>query len=477
MENTLYNKISDQIIKQIKDGVYKPEDKLLSVRLMSKQQSVSVSTILAAYGILEDRGFVEVRPKSGYYVRRTPITKHEPPLISQKTSAPQNVTKAQRIMEVMHDVSSANFINFASAIPGNDFNVIHQLKKSFSTVVRNQTFLGIGYDNPKGCEPLRRQLAKRSMDAGILVAPDEIVTTSGCQSALELSLRALTKPGEIVAVETPCYYGLLQLIEVCGLRAIEIPSDAVTGMSIEALKLALEQWPIKVIISLPCYNNPMGSLMPDDHKRQMVELIHYYNIPLIEDDIYAELGYSDKRPKSISSFDDKGQVILCSSVSKTLDPGLRVGWVIPGIYQEKIEYQKFVSSVNVSRLPQLAVAELLSHGGYDRHLRLAREAYRQRRDQLLDLIDEHFPKGTRMSKPQGGFVAWIQLPKQVSVPKLYADARDKGISISPGDIFSSSDKYRSSIRLTYSHPWTTERVVAIQILGDLANSQIAQSQE
>ena len=472
MENTLYNRVAEKIIKQIKDDVYKPGDKLLSVRLMSRQQSVSVSTILTAYGILEDRGFVEVRPKSGYYVRRSPAKRHEPPLISQKTLAPHNVTKAQRIMEVMDDASSSNFINFASAIPGNDFPVIHQLKKAFSSVVRSQTFLGIGYDNPKGCEPLRRQLAKRSMDAGLLVSPNEIVTTAGCQSALELSLRALTKPGAIVAVETPCYYGLLQLIEACGLRAIEIPSDAVTGMSIEALELALEQWPIKVIISLPCYNNPMGSLMPDEHKRQMVELIHHYNIPLIEDDIYGELGYGDKRPKSIKSFDDKGQVILCSSVSKTLDPGLRVGWVIPGIYQEKIEYQKFVSSVNVSRLPQLAVAELLSHGSYDRHLRLAREAYRQRRDQLLDLIDEHFPKGTRMSKPQGGFVAWIQLPKQVSVPKLYAEARNKGISISPGDIFSSSNKYQSSIRLTYSNSWTAERIAAIKILGELANNQI-----
>ncbi|MDC9714815.1 MAG: PLP-dependent aminotransferase family protein [Gammaproteobacteria bacterium] len=472
MENTLYNKIADQIIKQIKEGVYTPGDRLLSVRSMSKQQSVSVSTILASYGVLEERGFVEVRAKSGYYVRRSPAKTYAPPLISQKTSVPRNVTKAQRIMEVIRDVSSFNFINLASAVPGNDFPVIHQLKKTFSTVVRNQTFLGIGYGSTKGCEPLRRQLAKRSMDAGILVSPDEIVTTSGCQSALEFSLRALTKPGDIVAIETPCYYGLLQLIEACGLKAIEIPSDAVTGMSIEALELALEQWSIKVIISLPCYNNPMGSLMPDEHKRQIVELIHHYNIPLIEDDVYAELGYGSKRPRSIKSFDDKGQVVLCSSVSKTLDPGLRVGWVIPGIYQEKIEYQKFVSSVNVSRLPQLAVAELLSHGGYDRHLRLARDTYRHRRDQLLDLIDKHFPKKTRISKPQGGFVAWIQLPEQISVPKLYEDARNKGISFSPGDIFSSSNKYQSSIRLTYSSPWTVERVAAIKTLGDLVNSQM-----
>ncbi len=472
MENNLYNQVADRVISQIEEGVYTPGDKLLSVRAMSKQQSVSVSTVLTAYGILEDRGFVEVRAKSGYYVRRSVAKTPQAPVISQKTSAPQKVTKAQRIMEVMRDGSNPNFLNLSSAIPANDFPVLHQLKKIFSSIVRNKKFVGVGYDGPKGNEPLRRELAKRAMDAGMLVSPDDIVTTSGCQNAMEISLRALTKPGDIVAIETPCYYGMLQLLEAHGLKIIEIPSDASTGMSIDALKLALEQWEIKAIISIPCYNNPTGSLMPDEHKRQIVELIHHYNIPLIEDDIYAELGYKDKRPKSIRSFDDKGQVILCSSVSKTLDPGLRVGWIIPGIYQEQIEYQKFVSSVSVAILPQLAVAEMLKHGGYDRHLRLARDTYRRRRNQLLDLIDEHFPKDTRVSKPQGGFVVWAQLPKPINVSELYLQARSKDISISPGEIFSSSNKYHSSIRLTYSHSWTQGRIKAIQILGELMADQL-----
>ena len=473
METSLYSKIASRVIDQIRKGVFKPGDKLPSVRALSKQQTVSVATVLTAYGILEDRGFVEVRPKSGYYVRRSPIREHKAPSISQKTSAPRKVTTSQRVMEVMRDSSSPDFISFAAAVPGNDFPVIHQLKRIFAKVVRNATFLGIGYDSPKGSEPLRRQLARRAMDAGILCSPDEIVTTLGCQSSLGLCLRALTKAGDIVAVETPCYYGLLQLIEAYGLKAIEIPSDAVTGMSIDALELALEQWPIKVVLSIPCYSNPMGTLMTDEHKLQLVELIYRYDIPLIEDDIYGDLGYESTRPKAVKSFDQNGKVLLCSSTSKTLEPQLGVGWVIPGIYQEQIEYQKFINSVSISRLPQLAVAEMLDHGGYDRHLRLVRESYQQRRDRLIDLLGEHFPSETRVSKPQGGFVAWIQLPKGVNALQLYLDARDEGILISPGELFSSNkNKYQSSIRLTYAHSWTAERETAIRTLGELVKKQL-----
>jgi DNA-binding transcriptional MocR family regulator len=473
METNLYSKIASRIIDQIRNEVFKPGDKLPSVRALSKQQVVSVSTVLTAYRILEDRGFVEVRPKSGYYVRRSPVKEHKSPSINQTTSAPRKVTTPQRVMEVMRDSSSPDFISFAAAVPGNDFPVINQLKRIFARVTRNATFLGIGYDSPKGNKPLRRQLARRAMDAGILVSPDEIVTTVGCQSSIGLCLRALTKAGDIIAVETPCYYGLLQLIEASGLKAIEIPSDAVTGMSIDALKLALEQWPIKVVLSIPCYSNPVGALMPDAHKRQLIELIYQYDIPLIEDDIYGDLGYEGARPKAVKSFDKKGKVLLCSSTSKTLEPQLGVGWVIPGGYQEQIEYQKFLSSVSISRLPQLVVGEMLDHGGYDRHLRLVRESYQQRRDRLIELLGEHFPSETRVSQPQGGFVAWIQLPKGVKALQLYLDARDEGILISPGELFSSNkNKYQRSIRLTYSQSWTAERETAIRTLGDLVERQL-----
>jgi len=240
-------------------------------------------------------------------------------------------------------------------------------------------------------------------------------------------------------------------------------------MSIDALKLALEQWPIKAILSVPSFSNPIGALMPDKNKQELVELIYQYDIPFIEDDIYGELGYSEQRPKAVKAFDTKGQVLLCSSVSKVLEPQLGLGWVMPGKYLEQIEYERFLSSSSHFRLPQLAVAEILSRGSFDRHLRLARETYRQRRDRLTDLVCQHFPEDTRLSKPQGGFVSWLQLPNQVNATQLYMKAKEQGIIIAPGEIFSSNpQKYRHSIRLSYANEWTKEREQAIQLLGSLA---------
>lgn len=471
-ETHLYSRLADQIQEQIRHGVYHPDEKLPSVRLLARTHNVSISTALAAYGQLEDRSIIYVKPKSGYFVKPFINREVKAPKIRQEATLPAEVSSMQRVMEVMRDSSDASFTSFGAAVPSADFPVIAQLKKIFAQKVRGEAFLGIGYDSPKGNEPLRRQLARRAVDAGVHVSPEEIVITPGCQGGIALCLRTLTKPGDIIAVESPSYYGLLQLIEALGLKAIEIPSDAETGMSLDALRMALEQWPIKVILTIPNFNNPVGALMPDANKKRLVELIEHHDIPLIEDDIYGDLCYDDIRPRAVKSFDTQGRVLLCSSVSKTLEPQLGIGWVMPGKYQEQIEYERFLTSITSFRLPQLAVAELLAHGGYERHLRQAREVYRQRRDRLVDLVAKYFPEGTRMSRPQGGFVAWVQMPSWVNSTSLYIAAREEGILIAPGEIFSSNPrKYPHSIRISYANAWTAEREEKIKILGNLATTQ------
>lgn len=471
-ETHLYSRLADQIQEQVRNGVYRPDEKLPSVRALARSQNVSISTALSAYGVLEDHGVIYVKPKSGYFVKQVINRDVKAPRIRQDATLPAEVSSMQRVMEIMRDSSDPTFISFGAAVPSADFPVISQLKKIFSQKVRSEVFMGIGYDSPKGNEPLRRQLARRSVDAGVHVSPEEIVITPGCQGGIALCLRTLTKPGDIIAVESPSYYGLLQLILALGLKAIEIPSDAETGMSLDALRMALEQWPIKVILTIPSFNNPVGALMPDETKKRLVELINDHDIPLIEDDIYGDLCYDEIRPRAVKSYDTEGRVLLCSSVSKTLEPQLGIGWVMPGKYQEQIEYERFLTSITSFRLPQLAVAELLAHGGYERHLRQAREVYRQRRDRLIDLVAEQFPEGTRMSRPQGGFVAWIEMPYWVNSTKLYIAAREEGILIAPGEIFSSNPKkYLHSIRISYAKAWTAEREIAIKELGRLAQSQ------
>jgi len=472
MDTPLYRQLAQNLADQVRNGTFKTGDKLPSVRAYARQQGVSISTVTMSYSLLEDWRLVEVRPKSGYYVRNIPGTVFAPPKIRQQgDSEPRRVTTSQVVMDVMRDSSNPKYLSLGAAIPANDFPILTQLRKSFSQLVRTEQFLGIGYDSTKGNEQLRRQLARRAVDAGVYLGPEDIVVTAGCQGAINLCLQSVCHTGDIVAVESPAYYGLLQLIESLGLKVIEIPSDPKEGMSIEALKLALEQWPVRAILSVPNFSNPLGTLMPDESKRRLISLINEYDIPLIEDDIYADLTYGESRPKAVKAFDNEDRVLLCSSVSKVLDPQLGMGWVMPGRYLEKIEYKRFLSSSSHFRLPQMAVASLLARGSYDRHLRLARETYRQRRDQLFDFISRDFPQETRLSEPQGGFVAWMQLPEQVDATDVYLKAKERGIIIAPGEIFSSNpNKYRHSIRLSYAREWTTDYRQAISDLGEIIAS-------
>jgi len=474
MKVPLYKQLAEQLADQIRQGTDEVAEKLPSIRHLALQRKVSVSTVLMSYNLLEDWGLIEVRPKSGYYVRALASRTLSSPVIQvNKASSPNRVTTSQLVMNVMRDSSDPHFVSLGAAIPANDFPILNQLQKTFAQLVKTEKFLGIGYDSTKGNETLRKQLARRATDAGVLVSSDEIVITAGCQGAIGLCLRALCQPGDIVAVETPSYYGLLQLIESLGLKAIEIPSDPQTGMSIDALKLALEQWPIKTILSVPNFSNPMGALMPDENKQKLVQLLYEYDVPFIEDDIYGELAYSEQRPKAVKAFDTKGLVLLCSSVSKVLEPQLGLGWVMPGRYVEQIEYERFLSSSSHFRLPQLAVAEILSKGSFDRHLRVAREVYRQRRDRLTDLVCQYFPEDTRLSKPQGGFVAWLQFSDTIDSTQFYLQAKTKGVIVAPGEIFSSNpQKYKHSVRLSYASEWTKEREQALQKLGALAQEML-----
>ena len=298
------------------------------------------------------------------------------------------------------------------------------------------------------------------------VSPDSIVTTAGCLNAMGLCLQVLTKPDDVVAVESPCYYGILQLIEAYGLKAIEVPVHPETGLSLEALRLAMEQWPLKAVLTVSSFSNPLGCSIPDERKKELVSMLEQYQVPLIEDDIYGDLYFGERRSKAIKAFDEQGLVLLCSSLSKTIDPLLRVGWVLAGRYYEQILHRKFVNMLSTPILPQLVAAEILGQGIYDRHLRQAREAYRQRYQRLVDLVSEHFPAQTRISRPQGGIVAWLELPRSVDSTEFYHYCRAHDVLIAPGEMFSLNKQFQNYFRLSYAPRWTPERERAVLRMGE-----------
>jgi len=301
---------------------------------------------------------------------------------------------------------------------------------------------------------------------GCQFSPNDIVITSGASEAVDLCLHAVCKPGDIVAVESPMYFGTLQSLEVHGLQALEIPAHQRDGISLDALRFALEHNPIKAVLVISNFNNPLGSCIPDGKKKELVGLLTKHDIPLIENDVSGEIYFGDKRPMVPKSFDTKGLVMLCSSFSKDISGGLRVGWVAPGRYRSELEWLKFTANAATATLPQMVVAEFLSTGGYDHHLRQIRRECARNVNLFSQAVTRYFPPETRVSRPTGGFVLWLQLPEKVDSLELYKLALESNITIAPGYLFSATDRFSNYIRLN-AVAWSYPIERAVEKLGEL----------
>ncbi len=464
----LYQRIAQQLAEDIRRGVYRPGERVPSVRKMSRQLSVSHATVLQAYANLEDQGMIRARPQSGFYVHQTPVLTAPTPDIAQ-VERPKLVTRSSIINQVLSESRREGLIPLGAAVPHVDYLPVRALHQQLAKVTRFHSPRAFSYMFSPGYEPLRRQVAIRMRDAGVVVDSSEIVITHGCVDALQMSLRVLTKPGDLIAAESPTYYGLLQLADLLGLKVIEIPSDPDTGMSLEALQLAAGQWPVKALVLTARLSNPLGVSMPDHRQKQLLSLAARFDIQIVEDDIYGELMFDQGQYKALKSNDRDGRVIYCSSFSKTLSPGVRIGWVIAGRHQAEIERLQTFSTHSACSVTQMGVAAYLENGGYDRHLRAIRQEYRKNLSAFQLAVQRYFPEGTQMTRPKGNFILWVSLPVRVNTQDLHVRALERGISIAPGLIFSNTEQFNHCIRLNCGLPWNNETERALRTLGQLAS--------
>jgi len=471
----LYERVAQEIGQRIEQGFYAPGSRLPSIRSLSKDHGISISTAQEAYRLLEDQGLAEARPKSGYFVGQRPRPPQLPE-VSRPTQRPVDVSQWHEVLQLLssHCKHGEDRIALGRGMPDYDGPTLKPLLKNMSNMTRDATDLGMGYDQLPGLEALRYQIARLMIDSGCQLHPDDIIITSGCQEALSISIRATTKPGDVVAVDSPSFYGSMQTLRAQKIKALEIPTHPETGISIEALELALEQWPISVVQVTPSCNNPLGYTMPVERKEQLYKLAQRYDIAIIEDDIYGDLSYELPRSRTIKSFDRDGRVLLCSSFSKTIAPGFRVGWAAPGRYRDLVMHMKYVSTACTATLPQRAVAEFVADGGYERHLRKMRQQYRHSRDVMLGWIEQYFPKGIRASYPQGSFLLWVELPEEIDSVELNNRLEPKAIQIAPGVLFSATGKYRNCIRMNYSEPPSERLENAVKLIGEEIQSLLAE---
>jgi DNA-binding transcriptional MocR family regulator len=473
LDGSLYQRVARRISGLIEHGTLRPGERIPSVRKLSEQEDVSITTITQAYRVLENEGFIEARPQSGYYVRSRQTGRlPEPEMVRPRPKA-NKVDVGSLVMEVVRSGSDPRLVNLGTALPAPELFPNEPLQRALSRAVRRRLDESNRCDTSRGNYALRVQIARRAIESGCTLSPADIIVTLGATQALQLALQAVAVPGDTIAVESPAYYGVLHMIESLGLRACEIPTYPRHGVCLDELETRLDCCDIKACVFCLNFSNPLGSCMPDEKKARLVELLARRNIPLIEDDIAGDLVHHGARPKTAKAFDRRGEVLLCGSFSKTLAPGYRIGWVVPGNYAERAEYSRFVTTCAMPSPTQMAVAEFLANDSYDLHLRKLRRFYAGQFRVFTEAITRHFPEGTKMTRPGGGQVLWVELPVGVDSLELHQRALAEQIAIAPGPIFSPTRKFRNFIRLNCGLPWCEKIEQALSRLGRIAKEMAA----
>nr|BAO31625.1 GntR family transcriptional regulator [Chryseobacterium sp. 5-3B] len=469
-KDVLYLKIANSVTEQIKSETLQFGERLPSLRSAQKLYNVSLNTIKQAYMELESRSLVESRPKYGYYVSQTSQRKLALPSVAQMKVSEKKNTPQDLIDKVFGVISGTDITQFGLGVPGKSLLPVAKMKKCMIDVIKRKNDSGTNYEPVQGSEELRREIAKWSMVMEGRITEDDLVITSGAMNAVYNCLMAVTQPGDSVAVESPVYFGILQAIQLLGLKAVEIPTHPITGVDLDALKKVLPK--LSACCFVVNYNNPLGFQMPDENKKELVKMLTEYNVPLVEDDVYGNIYFGAGRPKPCKFYDEAGIVMWVGSVSKTLAPGFRVGWVAPGKFKEKIIRQKLVQTVSGPSLFSDVITDFLAHGRYDHHLRMFRKKLYANYLQIQKSVIEYFPDNTKISEPKGGFMLWLELDKRICTEDLYDDAVSQKVNFAPGRMFSQYNQYQNCMRLNYALEWTDRVESDLEKLGKMIKNRI-----
>ncbi len=466
-----YQQLAEQTEALILNGVLRPGDRLPSVRQACRIHDVSPITVTQAYYILEGRGLIEARPKSGYFVRARLGQNLSEPEMTHPVGGSTQLQVSDFIFQILDSVRDPSVVPLGSSFPSPYLYPLDKLGRFLANAARKFDPLATVTDLPPGNEELRRQLALRYLAQGATVSPQEIVITSGAMEGLNLCLQAVTQPGDLIAIESPTFYAGLQASERLGLKVIEIPSHPREGVSLSALEDTLRHHPIKACLFMLNFANPTGSRVSDENKKALLELLRRYDVPLIEDDVYNELHFGPQAPLCSKAEDKTGLVMHVSSFSKCLAPGYRIGWVAAGRYASRIQRQKLSLSLATTVPVQIALAEYLKHGGLENHLRHLRQTLALQEVEMVQAVERHFPTGTKLARPQGGYFLWLELPPHVDTLLLHQQALERGISIAPGPIFSAKREFKNYLRLNFGHPDSQRLDAAMATLGELITQQ------
>ncbi|WP_293751502.1 PLP-dependent aminotransferase family protein [uncultured Paraglaciecola sp.] len=447
----LYQQVINLITEMRVNGTLQAGQKLPSLRNLSNSLSVSIPTVKQAYIELERQGLVLAKPKSGYFL--TQQNKSVQPKKARLPSKPIAVSRQQLIEDVFKSIHQTQNLPLGVANPVAVLPITKTLNRTMRRVMSVMGDKALFYGPVAGYEPLRRQLAFSYMEYALTLGPDDIIITNGAQEALNIALQSVAKAGDVIAVESPCYFGILELIENLGMLALEVPICPEDGLTVQDLQKAINIHPVKACVFSSTIANPMGCVLADDAKQQIVELLEKNDIPLIEDDVYGDLYFTEKRGTPAQKYSKKGLVITCSSFSKTAAPAYRIGWIATHKFSQKCVQIKRAMSSSSSHMNQITLFEFVRTGDYERYLSQLRSVLLTNKSRMRNKLQQLLGDNARISDPKGGAVLWLEFDKSINSAEVFQLALQQNISVSPGTLFSPSNRYQHCIRLSYGLPW------------------------
>lgn len=471
-EKPTYRQLADDLQVMIEKETLRICDKMPSLRKLARDHGVSLTTVQSAYEVLEARGLIEARPRSGFFVCPRIRVEDRLPVMPAGRKRAAQVERPDFYEEVMAAINDPEIVPLGCAVPSDEVYPVKMLTRLSNAALRKYGAEAFRYTISPGRRELRHEVALRLLGAGATVTEEDVITTTGATEAIVVALSAVTKPGDLVAVEMPTFFGILRIVESLKLKVVEIPLCPIMGMNMDFLDEVSAEQSIKACLVQPNFQNPTGSVMGKADRERLATLAAEREFAIIEDDLYGDLVYEGKRPTSMLAHDKAGRVIHCGGVSKTLSPGLRVGWMVSKGYGEVLRAVKSVSFSASSTISEMTVASFFAEGGFDRHLRRIRQIYQDQSMMMRDAVFAAFPEGTRVNAPRGGFVLWVQLPRQFDCEQLAKDALHEGISVAPGTIFAATDALRNCLRLNCGFGADVRIAGAIKRLGELCREQV-----
>jgi DNA-binding transcriptional MocR family regulator len=465
MTQPIYLQIRDRVKRLIISGMLQPGDRLPSVRQMAKETQVNKLTVIEAYGILEAEGLIHARLGSGYFVNSSSTVPPQPATFApdQRVIIPQPTSNSfcDSYITSLKAHRQADMVDFSMGFPqlfGLD-DLQRIARRAMNQVVDNLS----NYDFPQGQEVLRQQIAQMLVQRGLVVSADDLIITSGSMQGISLTMRYFLKPGDWVIVESPTWYGTLTTLETMGARIVGIPMTP-EGMNLELLEQYLKSHRPKLIYTISTLHNPTGITTSQAHRQQLLALAQEYECPVLEDNAYEGLNF-EPVPAPIKAIDQQDTVIYLGTFSKTLMPGLRIGYmVVTGRHRQPLIEQKILDDLHTPTPSQAIVREYLASGHYRHRLQHLQSWHLQSRNVMLEAMGQHFPQEANWTVPKGGVFLWVQLPESLPLEQICQEVREQGVLVMPGNSFFPDRQGYAAMRLSFCRPAEAIRS-GIAVLG------------